>query len=183
MKAKSIPGYEGIYSIDTDRQIYSLLTGKILKQAKTVDGYLVVCLHKNKTQSTKKVHRLMAECFIDNPLNKPFVNHINGIKTDNKLENLEWCTAQENAIHAVKNGLTKNKPGHMAKMLAAGMPHVYQPIEAYSFKTREFLWKADSITQAAKDYNLNQFCIHRTLKGQQKKHRGLFFIRTPKPCL
>ncbi|KKN59958.1 hypothetical protein LCGC14_0537080 [marine sediment metagenome] len=108
---KDIKGYEGHYQISNIGRIKSLKRGKnrILKTPPNSKGYLLVGLTKNGITETKRIQRLVAICFIPNPYNKPEVNHKNGIKIDNRTENLEWATRQENVIHAVKNGLSHAK--------------------------------------------------------------------------
>ena len=116
---KSVKDYEGIYEVSNYGNVKSLdhycvnrlgtgkQTGRVLKQQKSNKGYLRVTLSYNKKRFTTGVHRLVALEFIPNTENKPQVNHVNGIKHDNRAENLEWCTNSENQIHAVKSKLIK----------------------------------------------------------------------------
>lgn len=79
--------------------------GRILRQRYNNSDYDVIDLYMDKRKYTILVHRIVAETFIPNPLNKPTVNHIDGYKNNNCVENLEWATYKENQHHAIKNGL------------------------------------------------------------------------------
>jgi hypothetical protein len=81
--------------------------GTILKQTTCKKGYKKISI--GNPRKSYKVHRLVALMFIENELNKSQVNHINGIKNDNRVENLEWMTNQENCIHAWQNGFKENQ--------------------------------------------------------------------------
>ena len=70
-------------------------------------GYWTVNTTIDCVRGTRYVHRLVAQTYIENPTNKPFVNHLNGDKLDNRVENLQWVTAKENYLHAVTTGLCK----------------------------------------------------------------------------
>lgn len=89
------------YSVNQNGIIINNKSGKIVKQRVDKYGYLRVNLEAS--------HRLVAQAFIPNPENKPEVNHKNGCKTDNRVENLEWCTRLENIEHAIATGLTLPK--------------------------------------------------------------------------
>lgn len=78
---------------------------RIMRQKMNKNGYMVVSLYNGRGYKTVFVHRLIAEAFIPNPDNLPVVNHKNGIKSDNRIENLEWVTYSGNTRHAVDNNI------------------------------------------------------------------------------
>ena len=84
------------YMINREGQVKSNLTNKILKPARLKTGYICVGLRNEGKSYTVRLHRLLAKAFIPNPNNKPHVDHINGVRDDNRLENLRWCTNKEN---------------------------------------------------------------------------------------
>ena len=109
---KSVIGSNCKYLINKNGYLICLQKKGLIKFLKSrIDraGYSTVRLNKNGQSSTQFVHRLLAAAFIPNPNNKPFINHINGIKTDNRLENLEWVTHAENIRHAYETGLCKTE--------------------------------------------------------------------------
>jgi len=121
---KKIEGFES-YEISNYGRLRKILKFRknrdynaiMLKPSFDKDGYLRTVLTISKTEKyNKTIHRLVALSFIDNTENKPQINHKDGNKSNNLVENLEWCTAKENSIHAIKLGLSGQAPGEMHHM-------------------------------------------------------------------
>lgn len=128
-----IKNFEGLYKINKLGQVKSLprfcdvqkggkrfIKERLLKPNKNKSGYFLYRLSKDGILHPFLIHRLVAQTFIENKENKPCVNHKNGIKTDNRIENLEWCTYSENEKHAyvsnLKTGLKGNKNPMFGKL-------------------------------------------------------------------
>lgn len=163
---KPIQGYEGIYEISSLGRVKTLerrdcrgqYRKSILLKAASVRGYLQIQLWNNRMSRIYKIHRLVAQVFIPNPENKPQVNHKNGVKTDNNVENLEWCTSLENIHHAQRIGIRD--------VVGAGNP-------AAKLKNNEvieiFLSKSNQ-RKLAEKYNISLSTVE-TIKGRKSwKH-------------
>lgn len=105
---KQILNYENYYIYDNG-DVENINTGKILKGSIGEHGYKYYRLSKNNTKKMFHAHRLVAEAFIDNPDNLPIVNHIDGNKLNNNVDNLEWVTQSDNMAHAHANKLIKER--------------------------------------------------------------------------
>jgi hypothetical protein len=123
-------------------------------------GYYKVGLCSNNVMTQPRTNRLVAQAFIPNPENKPCVNHINGIKTDNRVENLEWCTYKENNTHAVLTGLRKEKTGKDR----------FNSKSVICKKTNKVYY---TIQDAAKDINVHPATLSRALRGVYKNKYDL----------
>lgn len=145
---KDVKGYEGLYRVSNLGKVKSMakiigrryVGERLLKQRISTQGYKMVSFCKNYKIFNASVHRLVAEAFIPNPLNKPFINHKNGIKTDNRIENLEWCTQSENVLHGYKIGLNDpKKHGRTGKR----RPLTVKEKTLISMKTKEATQRPD----------------------------------------
>ena len=110
---KDIEEFEGFYQVSNLGRVRRIFNKKyfIRKPSLNIYGYYQVRLSKQNNVKTRLVHRLVALAFIPNKLNKSEINHKNAIKTDNRVENLEWCTRQENQEHVKNNNLYPQKYG------------------------------------------------------------------------
>jgi len=156
---KDIQGYEGKYQVSSFGRVKSLpkkmgrgigyMTDTIVLSACTNhNGYNIVNLCENCKPVFKQVHRLVAEAFIPNPDNKPMVNHINGDKTNNRVENLEWCTNGENQIHRHRV-LGQKQKGNAVICIETN--------EEYT-----------SVLEAGKKNNIDSSSINKCCKGKRK---------------
>lgn len=162
---KDIQGYEGLYKISNKGEIKNAKTNNILKQYLSNRGYLRVTLFKKSKPKKFTVHRLVAENFIKNnyiqkEISELQINHKDGNRSNNNVENLEWCTAQENTYHALKNGLRKMK-----------IPYSEHNNVCEKYR------KGKIMKDIAKEYNVNtstirNILIHKKVKIRKKGDRG-----------
>ena len=165
---KDIKYYEGIYQVSNFGNVKSLGNSfsrkeRFLKLSPQSKGYLTVVLQKNATRKMVLTHRLVAEHFIYNTESKRQVNHINGDKTDNIVENLEWVSHRENLDHAIKNNLTlKGEENRNSKL---------KDIDV--IKIHCLLQKGTTTKELSESYNVSYSTIDGIITNRYWKHLNL----------
>lgn len=154
---EEVEGYEGVYLISNYGRLWSNLSNKLLKPA-NYHGYYHYCLCRGEERNWCRAHRLVALAFIPNPDNKPTVNHINEIKTDNRATNLEWATTLEQNIHGTRLQRVSNSTPKKSviRMNQDSSQTVMYP----------------SISEAARTNNLPTDNIVKCLRGRRKSCGG-----------
>ena len=110
---RDVVGYEGLYKVSSGGEVFSIKNNLLLRPGTHTNGYTFVCLYKKGMKvKTKRVHRLVADAFIQKIDGKKYVNHKNGIVADNSASNLEWVSHSENIRHSYEQLGRRTNPNH-----------------------------------------------------------------------
>lgn len=170
-----VKGYEGMYLVSNFGNVKSLdrpisckgrkdklriISGKMKKPTLNDKGYLKVTLFKNGHGKTREIQRIVAETFIPNPMNKPQVNHIDGNKTNNCVDNLEWATSHENMWHS-----------------ANVLKNALKAVDQYDLKGN-YIATYESAIDAARKNHIKPCSISNVIYGRRNKAGGYVWKMT-----
>ena len=161
---KRIIGFEN-YSVNENGVVVNMITSHIKSPCPNNKGYLFVDLYKHNRRHREYVHRLVANAFIPNPQNKPYINHIDGDPTNNTFDNLEWCTPLENVEHASKTICT------MKQYFLANNKRK-KAVKQIDYKSGRLINVFPSIREASRATNIPSSNIVCVLKGRQSRTKN-----------
>jgi hypothetical protein len=162
---KDIEGYEGKYAVSNYGNVKNLANGRVKKLSTTSNGYKNIMLNSDRNQFT--IHRLVAKAFLPTIEGKNHVNHKDGIKTNNHVDNLEWCTPKENVAHFLKHGLRNTPKGETH-------PHAKLTEEKITAIKQAFIKrntrKQPAYNELAAQYNVHPKTISTIILGKVWQH-------------
>jgi hypothetical protein len=156
------------YDVSNLGKVSNHVTYRMIKPKRRWDGYLITRLNLNRTTKNYSTHRLVAIAFIPKIEGKTQVNHLNGIKDDNRIENLEWVTPSENIKHAQRTGLIK---GYRGEASCKG-----KRVNKYNLKG-VLIETYESTVGAARANGVSNSTVSRQCTGKRKKSRFQFYFR------
>jgi len=172
---RPLKGYEDRYLISDMSNIYSIRSQKEMGYFISVHGYRIATIRDGKETKKRPVHRLVAKTFIENTENKPCVNHKDGNKENNRVDNLEWVTHSENSIHAFETGLRESPRGN-EHWTRRNPTNAYKKLSDEKIIEIEELLKEDKTQkEIAQKYNIDQALVSRIKHGKtafQKRRSG-----------
>ena len=154
---RDVVGYEGLYKVSNLGNVKNCLSGRILKLCNDKDGYKIINLYKNGVRKTYGVHRLVSKAFLTNPNNLPQVNHKDEDKTNNRVDNLEWCDAKYNLNFGTAQERKAKK--------------ISKSIVQFN-KNGNFINEYQSAREAERKTGINQGNICRVCQGERKSAGG-----------
>lgn len=179
-----IDGYEGYYEVSNTGKVRGLdrflpfknksggrtTKGRVLKPHDNGSGYYYVSLYLNGKKKNKLIHRLVAECYLENPHNKETVNHKDGDKGNNHVGNLEWLTQRENNAHALLNGLTPmGEDRSNSKLRDYEIEEIRRLYNSPENKGKKYLPRKYSQSNLAKMYGVSFQHISDIVNGKRRK--------------
>lgn len=171
---RPVVGYEGLYEVSSDGEVFRLsgsercLVERKLKPTLDTHGYLIVSLWRNGVGEKHTVHRIVLQAFKPNPANLPIINHINGIKIDNRADNIEWCDKRHDVLHSYRI-LGRKPPMQGKRNPNAGSPK--KPVSGLNIKTMEVV-EMESLAAAARFVNGHYQAIRQACQGKIKHAYG-----------